>query len=172
VSLVRELVGPRRIALTQRTIAPDVTALVPASPPTPGVYEVTGLRGPLSVEYVAQPMPAPLPAPALHSASFGTLGFDRHAGERFGASAALSAPVPSGALLVLARWWVDGRPAGGSFATAVPSATSQPIYASAEGCGSLPQSVLAPPPGASVDVAWVDGVGHTSPWSSRVPVTR
>jgi hypothetical protein len=170
--VTRELVGARRIALTERTIAPDVTALVPATPPTPGIYQVTGLREALSVEYTATPMPAVLPAPVLRAAAYASLGFDRHAGERFGATATLGATAPSGALLVLARWWVNGRPAGTSFARAVAGSTSQSIYATADGCGSLPASVLAPPPGAGADVAWVDLAGRVSPWSARVPVTR
>lgn len=170
--ITRELVGPRRIALTERTIAPDVTALVPATPPTPGVYQVVGLAGALSVEYTADPQPAMLTAPQLRSAAYASLGFDRHAGERFQATATLAGTAPAGAILVLARWWVNGRPAGTSFAAASRGATQQTIYASATGCGSLPASVLAPPPGASADIAWVDLVGRVSPWSSRVVVTR
>ncbi len=170
--VTRELVGPRRIALTERMIAPDVTALVPVTPPTPGVYRVLGLREPLSVEYTAAPLPSVLPAPQLRAVSYGSLGFDRHAGQRFAASATLGVSVPTGAILVLTRWWVSGHPAGSSFATAAAGATSQTLYATANGCGSLPASVLAPPPGASADIAWVDVAGRVSPWSSRVLVTR
>jgi hypothetical protein len=170
--VTRELVGARHIALTARTIAPDVTALVPATPPTPGVYQVTGLREALTVEYTADPLPAVLAAPQLRAVAYGSLGFDRHAGERFAATATLGGVPPSGAVLVLARWWVGGRPAGTSFAAVTPGTSSQAIYASAEGCGALSASVLAPPPGASADIAWVDLVGHVSPWSSRVVVTR
>jgi hypothetical protein len=170
--VARELVGARRIALAERTIAPDVTVLVPATPPTPGVYEVTGLGAPLSVTYVAQPMPTVLGAPVLRSASYASMGFDRHAGERFAVTAVLGGAAPTGAVLVLARWWVNGRPAGTSFGSVSAGATSQTIYASAEGCGSLPRSVLAPPVGALADVAWVDVAGRVSPWSSRVAVAR
>ena len=170
--VARELVGPRRIALTERQIAPDVTALVPSSPPPPGVYQVVGLREALSVEYTATQMPAALAAPELRSASFASLGFDRHAGERFAATAALASMAPSGAVLVLARWWSSGRQAGASFARVTAGSATQTIFQSAEGCGELPGTVVAPVPGASVDVAWVDVVGRVSPWSARVAIRR
>ncbi len=165
------IVGPRRIALRERTIAPDVIALEPAELPPAGTYLVEGLVAPLHVEYTADPPPVVAVAPVLTAATHASLGLDRHAGERWLTRATLGAGAPPGVVMVLARWIVGGRVAGASFHPVAAGTSTVVLFETAPGCATNPGGQAAPPAGAQVEIAWLDVAGRTSPWSNRTAVT-
>lgn len=156
--------GAQRVRARLEWIVPGLARLVPATALGAGAWMIDGLDGPSELRIGSAPLPPPLAAPQVRAirrteseVRFATI---------VNVEADLAAPIPAGAVFVIATW----GGAAGTYAAATSGESTSRIFSSPGRCGATAPGHEPPPRGARTRVAFVDAQGRASAWSQDVVV--